>query len=308
MARNASAVDVQAAPPRLPGARRVHTLPLDALRPVIRIAHRSAGALRIPERIIVDHEFVLVTRGRGEFAIDGERFDYQPLDLFLLPPFVPHRIEGGEGVDSEHLAVHFDLSPSVPGADESPRDRLPYEVQFPRGLALPRRMRMTEGDANVKRLHDVVALRERGDELAEIEAVARLTLLVVSLLGEQASPRSIDPRNRVRLERAVAWLRDNLHREIGVDDLADAAGLSPSHLRRLFRQWTGYGPNEYVRRARVDRARQLLGDVDLTLKQIAARCGFKDPFHFSKVFRAVDGLPPSRYREALLAGRVDERI
>jgi transcriptional regulator GlxA family with amidase domain len=59
---------------------------------------------------------------------------------------------------------------------------------------------------------------------------------------------------------------------------------------------------DYLRRVRVQQARVLLGDVDLSIKEIARRVGFDDPYHFSKVFHRIDGLPPTLYREALLAG------
>ena len=71
----------------------------------------------------------------------------------------------------------------------------------------------------------------------------------------------------------------------------------------MFNEWTGYSPIEYLRRLRVERARQLLADVDLSIKEIAQRCGFDDAYHFSKTFRQIDGLPPTKYRESLLAGR-----
>ncbi|HLL88337.1 MAG TPA: helix-turn-helix transcriptional regulator, partial [Tepidisphaeraceae bacterium] len=77
----------------------------------------------------------------------------------------------------------------------------------------------------------------------------------------------------------------------------------PSRFTALFRAHTGTSPMGYVRKVRVDHARRLLADVDLSIKEVAARVGFDDAFHFSKVFRAVDGLAPTRYREALLAGR-----
>ena len=65
---------------------------------------------------------------------------------------------------------------------------------------------------------------------------------------------------------------------------------------------------EYLRRVRVQQARVLLEDVDLSIKEIARRVGFEDPFHFSKVFHRIDGLPPSLYREALLAGAPSRSI
>ena len=86
-------------------------------------------------------------------------------------------------------------------------------------------------------------------------------------------------------------------------DLARAAGLSPSHFTRLFRLWTGLPPGEYLLRKRVEQACKLLGDPTLSIKEVAARSGFDDPYYFSKVFRRVDGLTPTLFREALLAGR-----
>jgi transcriptional regulator GlxA family with amidase domain len=85
--------------------------------------------------------------------------------------------------------------------------------------------------------------------------------------------------------------------------LARAAGLSVSHFNRLFLEWTGFTPMEYQRRQRITKARVLLGDAHLSIKEIAAQCGFDDPYHFSRVFRQLDGLSPSQFREAKLAGR-----
>jgi transcriptional regulator GlxA family with amidase domain len=63
----------------------------------------------------------------------------------------------------------------------------------------------------------------------------------------------------------------------------------------------------YLRHRRVDAARLLLADVDLSIKEIAVRCGFDDPYHFSKVFHQIDGLSASDYRETVLAGRMKQR-
>jgi len=85
--------------------------------------------------------------------------------------------------------------------------------------------------------------------------------------------------------------------------LERASGLSPSRLQALFREVTGHPPLDYLRRLRVEEARRLLADSRLSVKEVAARTGFRDTSHFSKVFRRVDGLAPAHFRDALLAGR-----
>jgi AraC family transcriptional regulator of arabinose operon len=60
---------------------------------------------------------------------------------------------------------------------------------------------------------------------------------------------------------------------------------------------------ELLRRARVEEARRLLAAGDLSIKQVAIACGFASPYHFSKVFRRIDGLPPSQYQASVLKGQ-----
>jgi transcriptional regulator GlxA family with amidase domain len=110
-------------------------------------------------------------------------------------------------------------------------------------------------------------------------------------------------RDRRRVEKALKHMEDHFSQPVEAADLARMAGLSLSHFTRLFRERTGHAPMQYLRRFRVQHARRLLGDESLSIKEIAVRCGFEDPYHFSKVFHALDGLPPTLYREALLAGK-----
>jgi len=80
--------------------------------------------------------------------------------------------------------------------------------------------------------------------------------------------------------------------------LAHAALLmstSPRHLRRAFVAATGRSPQRYLTDLRVEEARRLLALGGFSVKQVAARCGFADPYYFSRAFSAALGISPSRY-------------
>ncbi|HRJ48047.1 MAG TPA: helix-turn-helix transcriptional regulator, partial [Opitutaceae bacterium] len=109
-------------------------------------------------------------------------------------------------------------------------------------------------------------------------------------------------RQRERVGRVTAHMQAHLGETIDHGRLERVSGLSPSRLQAVFREVTGYPPLDYLRRLRVEAARRLLADARLAVKEIAARTGFRDTSHFSKVFRRIDGLSPAHYREALLAG------
>ena len=101
-----------------------------------------------------------------------------------------------------------------------------------------------------------------------------------------------------KVERAIAYMRENLDKPVQVPTLAAALNISPSHFFALFKQFTGRPPIEYFIRLRMRRACELLQDESLPVKQVAAELGYEDPFYFSRLFKAVHQVAPSHYRRA----------
>ncbi|WP_265562633.1 GlxA family transcriptional regulator [Streptomyces hygroscopicus] len=93
------------------------------------------------------------------------------------------------------------------------------------------------------------------------------------------------------------WIQENLHRALPVSELADRASMSPRHFARVFRRAVGVTPGQYVRRLRIARARQLLEVTELSVGQIASRCGFTTVETFLRAFGALLGLTPAQYRQ-----------
>ncbi len=138
-----------------------------------------------------------------------------------------------------------------------------------------------------------------------MEAAHHLTAVLLELLKKSQSTElsASSEVNRLRVERVIEHMANHLGSEYRLDDLAIIAGISRSRLTSVFREYTGYSPLDYVRELRVRKARALLSDSELSIKEIAAQVGFDDALHFSKVFRKVDGLAPSQFRAAALAGK-----
>jgi AraC-like DNA-binding protein len=289
--------------------RRVLSLPVERVRPVIRIAHRRAGPLRIERRIVLDHEFVLILSGTGQLVLDDGPVAFGPHDLLFIPPFVPHAFVSPAAGEMEHVAVHFDWAPDFPASGDDPRGRRPYEVRLAPGEPIPTTMTLSAGHRVEQRLADLLKAWDADDPVGRLEAAGHLTAVIAWALRQAGKADRTDapqPAGRWRVDRAIAHARRHLRDKLGADDLARAAGVSRGRLAALFRDVTGYPPLEYLRRMRVDEARRLLGEVDLSVKEVALRCGFDDVFHFSRVFRKIDGLSPSHFRQALLAGRATD--
>jgi AraC-like DNA-binding protein len=84
--------------------------------------------------------------------------------------------------------------------------------------------------------------------------------------------------------------------------LANQFGCSRSTLIAAFEKTNGESVMGYLSRLRIDSAKRLLTETDLSVGEISARCGFRDQGYFSKAFRHEEGASPSQYREEARRG------
>ncbi|HEX3546356.1 MAG TPA: helix-turn-helix transcriptional regulator [Mycobacterium sp.] len=99
------------------------------------------------------------------------------------------------------------------------------------------------------------------------------------------------------LRRAVAFIHDNAHGDIGLMDIAAATSVTPRSVQYMFRRHLGTTPLEYLRRVRLDRAHRDLQNADPaneTVMAIACRWGFTHAGRFSTEYKRVYGTVPSR--------------
>lgn len=94
-----------------------------------------------------------------------------------------------------------------------------------------------------------------------------------------------------------AWILDNLDERLSVAQLAEKAMMSERHFARVFQQEVGMSTQEFIETSRFERATQLLADVVLPLKTVAARACFSDEAHMRRVFLKKLGIAPKVYRE-----------
>jgi len=93
------------------------------------------------------------------------------------------------------------------------------------------------------------------------------------------------------------WILENLHERLSVAQLAHKAMMSERHFARVFQQEVGMSTQEFIEACRFERATQLLADVALPLKTVAARACFSDEAHMRRVFLKKLGIAPKVYRE-----------
>jgi AraC-like DNA-binding protein len=167
----------------------------------------------------------------------------------------------------------------------APRAACPFDVPF----ATPTRA----GDAEVFR-RTFASLR-RPPPAERSAATAGFSLLLHGWIAGQAAPA------QTRLhEREVRGVIDAMYERLEtgwrVEEMARAARLSERRFRQVFALNTGDSPKKYFDRLRMEKGRQLLQLGLYTVQEVADQFGFSSPFHFSKAYRRLYGVPPSRER------------
>ncbi len=100
------------------------------------------------------------------------------------------------------------------------------------------------------------------------------------------------------MEKVIKAMNEEFQQEHAVEYYAEMANLSLFQFIRSFKKLTGFTPARYIEKIRIAKARELLRDSSLSVAEISAIAGYKDPFYFSKVFKKASGITPSEYRNS----------
>jgi AraC-like DNA-binding protein len=122
--------------------------------------------------------------------------------------------------------------------------------------------------------------------------IARIALEVSATLLLDMQPEVL-----THLRRARDVMDRRYHEVLDLETLAETAGYSRYHFARSFRDAFGETPGDYLARRRIERAKQLLREANLTVTEICHLVGFSSLGSFSTRFRDLVGMPPTAYRD-----------
>lgn len=172
--------------------------------------------------------------------------------------------------------------------------------QFDHALSNEPAMQRLLGDQRKLHIPDSARLRHQIErELVASDSASDLALQASTLEVIAQACRQAEPRSR----REPEWMirvRERLHDDLGtvpsLQELATLAGVHSSHLAQCFHRAHGVSVGEYLRRLRVERARDALAATRKPIAAIAADAGFADQSHFTRVFHRVTGETPLAWR------------
>lgn len=99
------------------------------------------------------------------------------------------------------------------------------------------------------------------------------------------------------IELAKEYIKGNYRGDLSLDDVSRAVNISPYYFSKIFKDNTGENFIEYLTNIRIDKAKELLGTTEYSMKEICSMVGYSDPNYFSRTFKKNVGITPTEYKE-----------
>lgn len=135
------------------------------------------------------------------------------------------------------------------------------------------------------------------DDISTQEEVHRLHDEMVMDYAEKMRKYACSDTNSKHINSCKEYIYSHIKERITIEDLADVLGVSASYLSRLFKKEVGISVSAYIRKQKIDMAKNLLRFSDYSMIDIANRLSFSSQSHFIQQFREVEGITPKKYRD-----------
>lgn len=220
--------------------------------------------------------------GNGAVIYKDKTITLEPGNLYVFPAFKVARYLCPKEMDLYWIhfkaqlfgcmeifnLLNWDLSVPVPENEDMPG----YFGQFFDAISSDDTRKLFNADALLRHFLSIFATEEKdyqGKNLQELQ----------------------------RFLPAIAFIEQNLHRQITLKELTKVVPLQHAYFCDLFSRTLGQSPIDFINNKRIERAQFLMTRQKSPLKEIAAEIGFKDVYYFSRVFKKIVGISPARYRE-----------
>ncbi|UOK60932.1 AraC family transcriptional regulator [Paenibacillus sp. OVF10] len=107
-------------------------------------------------------------------------------------------------------------------------------------------------------------------------------------------------RANVVIHSLCSYVKENLEKDLSLVRLAELHHFNPSYLSRFFKQEMGINVSEFIDDCRIRKAKELLQNTNLMVREVALQVGYEAAHSFTRLFKKITGMTPQEYRESLL--------
>lgn len=227
--------------------------------------------------------FEFVAAGRGAVELAGHRQNLRAGSFFFYGPGIEHHISSDARAP---LKKYFMVVDGVPM----------WELLGRVGLEVGAMSESTRPQPMQRALDELIIRGSRRSRWAHELCVALATQVLIMAREDAMAAGLADTRAYGTYSRVKALIEEQFLEVTTLDAVATACGLDAAYLCRLFSRFQDETPYQLLTRLRMEYAARRMIEGGHPVKAVAAELGFSDPFHFSRVFKSIHRVPPSRFR------------
>lgn len=231
--------------------------------------------------ILPDSKFYYVEKGAIVVQINGQIITAGPDDLLLIPAQTLHSCWLTEECYAEKSWCHFSLKNGTSGLFDN------FNVSP---------ILHVKDRAHVKKLFRQLFSSHK---MKAPQKNLTATTAICGLVQYYFDHSSISQREVASdcIKQVLNFIDQHYAQDISLEQLAQLANYSTTHLSKCFRDATGLPPIRYLNIVRIEQAKYLLSYTDEPIGQIMEQCGFSDAAYFSRAFKKMLGYSPQKFRE-----------
>ncbi len=258
---------------------------IDPLMPYPPKGHPSGHDFWDKGRILNEYQLNYITAGEGILETRSAKYGIVGGSIIFLHPNRWHRYKPiiGKGWIEHYIGFRGEIADKIIQSSDILRNMNVMEIGFHESI--------------LRSFNEIIS--EANNERPGYHQIC--SGLVVQILGQIISIRKnknfIFSSIESDIQKACVIIRQNLLENINVEKLAFDLNLDYSQFRKAFKRYTGLSPMQYHMALRMKQATHLLGNSDLSIKQIASKLGFCSQYYFCKLFKEKTGKTPSQYRQ-----------
>lgn len=237
-----------------------------------------------PTRGYVDplsHLLVYALSGTADYEFDGKAYQVQQGDIMFFPKGLPHSGRSDPEDPWSFVTIGFDAtSPRGDAMTQLASLRHHYRGAF-----------TDQVSANFPEIY-VSWTDKKPGHLVRCRGLIMTALY--ALIREETQAHLYSPHAQ-KIVAIIATMREHFDHTHSVESLAERAGLSTSHFRALFREFTGLTVKEYQHKIKISKAKEFLLSGECNVGEAASKTGFADIYYFSRLFKKVTGTNPSEF-------------
>ncbi len=256
------------------------------------------NADNLPEHTHLDaFEICYITHGTVEWWVEGKTYDIPAGSLFITHPGEKHGGLNDIMNPCELFWAQIKLQPeNIPGLAKHESSSLYHEFNSITKRVFP-------ASTNVAFFFKCLIDEHRNptEDSFIVTRASLIELLIATLRSQKTNEADFaaNAPSSKEIRCACDFIKANLGKELNNEMIAGQAGLSVASLYQRFPVETGHTPREYITQHRIQKARMMLRNPDMSITDIAFTLGFSSSQYFSTTFKSVSGITPREYRAGI---------